>query len=115
MAAEKYWFADIDEKEDGPWKWRPFLQDGGCVSSLDLWFETEDACLAWIATIPAGKDVSAQRDGDDHGLDVLTLLETLRRDFYAVCECAGYQDAYDWVLDAVKQALAEHIDGEVSQ
>lgn len=44
------WFAALDDEDLtlGTCRWQPVLYLGGWGPSLDVWFETEDACVAFI-------------------------------------------------------------------
>lgn len=64
-----FWFADVDEGQDGPFKWRPYLQDGGCVASLDVWFESEEACLDWLRRIVGNALIDGSMCADPSDID----------------------------------------------
>lgn len=51
MEERKGWFADQCEEED---PWQPFVQVAGGCFPLPVWFETEEACEAFIRNELAG-------------------------------------------------------------
>lgn len=44
--------------------WQPTLEGDGCMFSLPLWFNSEEACSEFIEAIPAGAQQDGQRVPD---------------------------------------------------
>ena len=49
------WWAEFDPEVGTPdFPWQPTLLINSCALSLPVWFQTEAACLEFIARIPDG-------------------------------------------------------------
>lgn len=50
MKKDLGWFADLSDIEDRDpkYQWQPFVQIVGACHSLNVRFETEEACMAFI-------------------------------------------------------------------
>ena len=49
------WFADTNRESNPRWPWQPCLQtDSGCFD-IEIWFQTEAECLAFIKSEIIGK------------------------------------------------------------
>jgi len=50
MPEAPYWFADEDEDEPPPYRWRPYLQAGSsmCLPLEGIWFGTKEQCEEFI-------------------------------------------------------------------
>lgn len=57
------WFSDIDREEapSGTHQWQPCLQLEGWCPSIDVWFESKEACDEFIRTEILGKPMLPDR------------------------------------------------------
>ena len=42
------WCASVDDEATGDWKWQPTLAVPGMCLTFDMWFVSQDDCMAYI-------------------------------------------------------------------
>jgi hypothetical protein len=66
------WFADVDPDVSDDHTWQPCLLLDDIRLSLDLWFASEEECLAFVRKEVVGRGMLGERDAPRHGVNSIS-------------------------------------------